>query len=108
MRLAVVRGYRWIEVLVAKVIAQDPDARGAPKISLNDPTSAIGNTQSQPTSAVSCRKFCRAASAAAGVGFGTMHVVVIYGSLLAESGGSATAYTDTCSGVPVLVTSGQA
>ena len=40
---------------------------------------------------------------AAGVGFGTMHAIIMFGSVLAASEGPATLYEDSCVGVPMLL-----
>ena len=42
-------------------------------------------------------------SLAAGVGFGTMHAIIMFGSVLAASEGPATLYEDSCVGVPMLL-----
>ena len=46
--------------------------------------------------------------AAAGFGYGTMHVVIMYGSILAASTGPATLYAESCTSVPLVVVSGTA
>ena len=67
------------------IAAQQPSTEEAARFALHDSTSAI----------------------AAALGFGTMHSVVMYGSMLAGSGGPATMYAESCSTVPLVVVSGK-
>lgn len=82
VRLMLVRVYRRMETVIRKALDRS-DPRKV-DFKLNDETSSL----------------------AAGVGFGTMHAVVMYGSVLASSGGPATLYSDSCTLVPLVVVSG--
>lgn len=47
-----------------------------------------------------------ACSIASGVGFGFMHILVVYGSLLGSSISRATLFVDTCPSLPLIFVSG--
>ena len=80
-RLAFVRVYREVERSVHRDNARYP---GRPlELPMHDASSSV----------------------AAGFGFGTFHVLVISGGVIASSGGQATTYEDSCPRVPVVLMS---
>ena len=86
VRMLLIRTYRRVECVISRAIAaQRPSTEEAARFALHDSTSAI----------------------AAALGFGTMHSVVMYGSVLAGSGGPAAMYADSCSTIPLVVVSGK-
>jgi hypothetical protein len=62
----------------------------------------------EKSKSVSSLHLNQAASAiAAGVGFGCMHILVVYGSLLGASISRATLFVDTCPSLPLILVSGE-
>jgi hypothetical protein len=87
-RFALVSVYRRTEKIIIAVSASEESITSSPpflgvamRFPLNDWSSSL----------------------AAGVGFGTMHALIVFGSVLAASEGPATLYEGSCCGVPMLL-----